>query len=323
MDRIPSESAGAAEQLYALGEFAARPPYPVHGLHRPVLMPARLARWETRDGETVAVQLVYGELQEPGAAFLAVTTRAPGSAVERADLLGELRRERLLERGSWSQPEYQPLPAGPAAVGEVCRVGRVWALALRSDGQAVTVLGRGVEPLDVETGPVRDLRPYLGGQSRLVRLATAEPWARPEPELAPAHGIAAVRAFLETFLPGAPDAGPAYRALGRRAVTELDRALGCGVERAERLIASLVGQLAELRRQVPWFTEPDGPRTAALEELLRHVGLRQPVDSEAAQALWERYWAAQQYLPAERLTRLRELWVAAWTSWARDRERPW
>ncbi|MFE0460597.1 hypothetical protein ACFW1A_15260 [Kitasatospora sp. NPDC058965] len=321
MERIPPQPAGETERQRTLGEFAASPPFPVHGLHRPVVLPARLARWETRDGATVSVQLLYGEPRRAGAVFLAVTTRAPGSADQRTDLLAELRRERLLEPGA--EPEFGPLPAGGAAVGELCRAGDVWALGLRADRQAVTVLGRAVEPLDVETGPVRDLLPYLGDRSRLVRLATAAPWAGPEPRLPPAGGIAAVRAFLETFLPGAPDAGPAYRALGRRAVVELDRVLGCGPERAERLIASLVGQLAELRRHVPWFTEPDGPRTAALEELLRHVGLRQPVASEPAQALWERYWAAQQYLPADRLADLRALWVTAWTDWARTREQAW
>jgi hypothetical protein len=321
MERIPPDPESGAERRRRLGEFAARPPYPVHGLRRPVVVPVRLARWETRDGATTSVQLVYGEPRQPGSPFLAVTTAPPGSAEQRTDLLRGLRREPLLRVSRRAEPEYSTLGGG-----ELCRVGELWALRLRADGQAVTVLGRAVDPQDVEIAPVPDLLPYVGERSRLVQTSATAPWALPEPLVAPAGGIAAVRAFLETFVPGGPDAGPAYRALGRRAVAELDRVLACGPERAEYLVTSMVNQLAQLRRHVSWFTEPDGPRAAALEELLRHVGLRQPVDSEAAQALWDRYWSAQQRLPPdppERLAQLRGLWAQAWEDWDRARGRAW
>lgn len=78
------------------------------------------------------------------------------------------------------------------------------------------MVGRGVAPEGVEVGPVDFLLPYV-----------AERRARPE--------VAAVRALLETFVPGGPDAGEAYRPLWRRAVAELDAVLDCGPERAEYL----------------------------------------------------------------------------------------
>ncbi|WP_035840930.1 hypothetical protein [Kitasatospora azatica] len=319
MKRIPPDPDRFSEHQHQLGEFAASPPYPVHGLRRPVVVPAYLARWETENGETTSVQLAYGDWSDEQAPFLGVTTGPPGSAeVEPADLLGELRREHRLKAARLAEPVRASLPQG-----ELCRVGESWALRMVADGQTVTVIGRGVEPQDVELGRVLDLRPYVGERSRLVQRLAAEPRALPAPVLAPASGIAALRAFVETFLPDAPDAGPAYGALGRRAVAELDRVLGCGPERAEYLVSSMVNQITQLRAQVPWFSEPDGPRAAAVEELLRHVGLGQPVDSEAAQELWERYWAAQQHPTDTPSQDLRELWVQAWEDWERGRGHSW
>lgn len=103
-----------------------------------------------------------------------------------------------------------------------------------------------------------DLLPYVLERNAQVARLAAEQRALPEPELPPAKGVAAVRVFLETFVPGGPDAGAAYRALARRAVTELARVLDCGPEQAEDQLYSMVNQLSQLRLQVPWFTERDG-----------------------------------------------------------------
>ncbi|MCC9305648.1 hypothetical protein LN042_00700 [Kitasatospora sp. RB6PN24] len=324
-DRSGADLPGA-ESRRRMREFAESPPYPVHGLRRPVVVPAILGGWEAADGRTTAVRLSYGwcpeaEAAEPPAALgrgcpqLRVDTGPPGSAGEPADLRGVLL--------DWlgGQAGAEPVH-GRSARGELCVLGDAWALRLAVDGQAVTVLGRGVDPADVELGPVGDLLPYVVERDRLLAQLCASRSALPEPELAPAHGIAAVRAFLETFVPGGPDAAESYGALGRRAVAELDGVLRCGPARATYLVYSLVNQITELRRSMPWFSAPHGPRAAAVEELLRHLVLGQPVDSESAQLLWEQYWSVQQRAADADLDWLHGLWVEAWTDWAQRRSSP-
>ncbi|MDH6114228.1 hypothetical protein P3T36_000629 [Kitasatospora sp. MAP12-15] len=318
MKRMPPDPDRLAQYQQLMRELATNPPYPVYGLTRPTVALGHLARWESENGVPVAVQLAYGDWREAGEPFVGVTTGPPGSAEQRVDPLLALRREIRNEKlpRSPSAPVRAQLPQG-----ELCRVGEAWALRMAVAGQAVTVIGRGVAPEDVEVGPVDALLPYVERRNELFERITTERRVRPEPVLAPASGVAAVRAFLETFVPGGPDAGTAYRALSRRAVTELAAVLGCGSERAEYLVYSMVNQISQLRSQVPWFTERDGPRAAAVEELVRYIGLRQPVDSEAAQACWERYWAAQQTLADSHAQDLLEAWVSAWVAWDVERGR--
>lgn len=97
--------------------------------------------------------------------------------------------------------------------------------------------------------------------------------------------------------------------------------LRCGPVRAKYLVYSMVNQITELRQSVPWFSAPDGPRAAAVEELLRHLVLGQPVASEPAQLLWEQYWSAQQRAADADFDWLYGLWVEAWTDWSQERER--
>ncbi|MGC0315105.1 hypothetical protein QBC98_003584 [Kitasatospora acidiphila] len=329
MERIPPDPAAnpdrhRAESQRQLREFAESPPYPVHGLRRPVVVPAILGAWEAFNGRTTMVSLSYGwcsDAAEPPPAFgwevppyVRVDTGPPGSAGEPADLLG------VLLEWSGGPAEAEPVH-GRIAQGELCVLGDVWALRLAVDGQAVTVLGRGVDPADVELGPVGDLLPYVVERDRLLAQLCSARSALPEPELAPAHGIAAVRVFLESFVPGGPDAAGSYGALGRRAVTELEGVLRCGPVRAKYLVYSMVNQITELRQSVPWFSAPDGPRAAAVEELLRHLVLGQPVASEPAQLLWEQYWSAQQRAADADFDWLYGLWVEAWTDWSQERER--
>ncbi|GAB2721242.1 hypothetical protein GCM10010442_48170 [Kitasatospora kifunensis] len=313
---MPPDPERLEQYQQQLREFAASPPYPVHGLRRPVMAPAYLAGWETENEATVAATLAYGNWRDTDGLFIAVTTEPPGSAGQRTDplkaLLREIRGGRLPR--TRAEPIRRRLPQG-----ELCLLGESWALRMAIGDQAVTVLGHGPSPEDVEVGPVEDLLPYvLERNAQLTRLA-AERGSPPEPALAPASGVAAVRAFLETFVPGGPDAGAAYRALARRAVAELAKVLDCGTEQAEDQVYSMVTQLSQLRLRVPWFTEQDGPRAAALEELLRYVGLRQPVASETAQLRWEHYWTAQQRATDESRSDLLADWVQAWVDWAAER----
>ncbi|MFF7636923.1 hypothetical protein ACFZB9_27775 [Kitasatospora sp. NPDC008050] len=317
MKRMPSDPERLEQYQQRLREFAARPPYPVHGLRRPVVAPAALAGWETENEETVTATLAYGDWRDTDGPYLTVTTEPPGSAGRRADLLKALLRE--IRAGRLPRSRAEPI-CRTSPQGELCLLGDSWALRTAIGDQAVTVLGHGPAPEDVELGPVADLLPYVLERNAQVARLAAEQRALPEPQLPPASGVAAVRAFLETFVPGGPDAGPAYRALARRAVTELGKVLGCGTEQAEDQIYSMVNQLSQLRLRAPWFTERDGPRAAALEELLRYVGLRQPVASETAQLRWERYWAAQQQVTDENTAELLADWVRAWVDWAVERE---
>ncbi|WP_327065741.1 hypothetical protein [Kitasatospora sp. NBC_01302] len=316
MKRMPPDPDRLEQYQQRLREFAARPPYPVHGLRRPVVVPAVLAGWETEDEVTVAATLAYGDWRETDGPYLTVTTEPPGSAGQPADLLKALLRE--IRNGRLPRTRAEPIRR-TSPQGELCLLGGSWALRTAVGDQAVTVLGHGPSPEDVELGPVADLLPYVLERNVQIARLAAEQRTLPEPQLPPASGVAAVRAFLETFVPGGPDAGAAYRALARRAVAELAKVLECDSEQAEDQLYSMVNQLSQLRLKVPWFTERDGPRAAALEELLRYVGLRQPVASETAQLRWERYWAAQQRATDENSAQLLAHWVQAWVEWAAER----
>ncbi|GAA1222676.1 hypothetical protein GCM10009665_11110 [Kitasatospora nipponensis] len=309
----------------SLQELAEQPPYTIYGLRRPVVEPGYLAGWCVEEGTHVSVGLGYGD--EEGAALpdLLVTTLPPGSAEREIDLELELRADSPLPPETWVT-SHEQLPQG-----ELCRCGDRWLLRARCGTQAVLVTGRGgAQPARVELEPVVDLQPFVVARNELIERHRAARAAEPEPELAPACGIAAVRALLETALPGGSRDGRTTHRLWQRAVRELDGVLGCGPERADYLVTSLVNQLNQLNLAVPWYTGPNAPREAALEELLRHVGLRQPVASEAAQARWEEHWSTQQQAPLapvtpaeiERRKALKQAWVAAWEAWERDRREP-
>jgi hypothetical protein len=313
MERMPPDPAEYAEHQRELREFAENPPYPVHGLRRPLLVPAILGSWEAFNGHTSSVSLVYGWFTDPTEPFVRVDTGPPGSADRSTDLLSALLEEDRLAVPAGAEPVY-----GRIAQGELCALGDSWALRVAVEGQAVTVLGRGLDPATVELGPVDDLLPYLARRNELMAQLAAR--QAPEPALAPARGITAVRAFLETFVAVGPEVAGPSGALGRRAVAELDRVLGCGPARSDYLVFSMVNQIIQLRRSLPWFSTPDGPRAAAVEELLRHQVLNQPVDSESAQLLWEQYWSAQQRAVDADFAWLRGLWVEAWTEWELARQ---
>jgi hypothetical protein len=336
MERMPPDPAANAEYQREMREFAEKPPYPVHGLRRPVLAPAILGAWETVNGRTTSVSVCYGCFTEPAEPppasgrvgvppgrqaggvppFVRVDSGPPGSAGgPPVDLLAALLDESRLSLPGGAEPVHERTDQG-----ELCTVGDAWALRLAADGQAVTVLGRGVDPREVELEPIGDLLPYVAERNAFMARLAAGASAPPEPQPAPAHGIAAVRAFLETFVPGGPEAAGAAGALGRRAVAELDGVLGCGPSRARYLVFSMVNQITQMRQSLPWFSAPDGPRAAAVEELLRHQVLDQPVDSESAQLLWDQYWSAQQRAVDADFEWLHGLWVEAWTEWEQARE---
>ncbi|MCX4745169.1 hypothetical protein OG455_06485 [Kitasatospora sp. NBC_01287] len=316
MKRMPPDPERLEQYQQRLREFAASPPYPLLGLRRPVVVPAYLAQWRREQGEVVSATLAYGDRRESGGPFVTVTTEPPGSAGQPGDPLRLLRDQ----VGNGTPPAAQGPPVRErVARGELFRLGEAWALRTAVGDQAVTIVGHGPAPEDVEVGPVEDLLPYVTARGELFARIGAERRAVPEPVLPPASGVAAVRAFLETFLPGGPDAGAAYRALGRRAVAELDQVLGRGPRQAEYLVSSMVNQLSQLRVQLPWFTEEDGPRAAALEELLRHYGLRQPVSGQAAMDLWDRYWELADSAEPAAAAPLLAPWAQAWTAWAAER----
>ncbi|WP_329570301.1 hypothetical protein [Kitasatospora sp. NBC_01266] len=313
MRRNPPEPERLEQSRQQLRAFAASPPFPVYGLRRPVVVPAFLAEWQRENEVVVSATLAYGDWRETDGPFVTVTTEPPGSAGRAGDPLRALRR--LVRNGKLPRADGAPVRR-QLERGELCRLGKAWALRTAVGDQAVTILGHGPAPEDVEVGPVGDLLPYVTARQELFARITAELRALPEPVLAPATGVAAVRAFLETFVPGGPDAGAAYRALGRRAATELGKVLGCGPQQAEELVYSMANQLSHLRIHLPWFTEEDGPRGAALEEMLRHYGLGQPVRGEPALIRWDRYWAALNQVGDEVTERLLADWVAAWLDWA-------
>ncbi|MFI9272649.1 hypothetical protein ACIGXM_18290 [Kitasatospora sp. NPDC052896] len=310
------------EQYFAmLAGFAEHPPFPIHGLREPVLTPAFLAEFG-REGEAwQSVQLVHGDRDAPDGPLVTVRTGPPGSAAQpedvRAALLAALAAE--AEAGpAAGKPSFTTLPDG----GELCRLDGVWALRLTADGQRVTVVGRGLAPERVRIGVVPDLGPYVAEREALRERYAAGRRAQSEP--VPVPGIAAVRALLESHLPGAPAAGEAQRALWRRAVAEQARAAGCDADRAEALLASLVGQLTRLRQDAPWFAADAGLRAAAFEETLRHGALGERVASRAAQQAWERYWTRRAALgdAAPELDQSRARWLAAWEAWRNGRISP-
>ncbi len=316
MYRMPPDPRRRDQYLRKLDQLAAEPPFTVYGLAAPRLEPGFLAESQTENEVLVTVKLMYGDWEPPGHPLVAVTTQPPGSAEWPYDLPQALAAESKIPRGGWD-PVYSALPQG-----ELCHLGETWALRVVVDGQAVTVVGRGVDPAEVQVAPVGDLRPYVAERHALFERKLADRQARPEPVLAPARGIAAVRALLETFVPGGPAAGERHQALWRRAVAELNAVRGCGPERAEYLVTSMVNQLGHLRSKVGWYTERDGPREAALEELLRHVGLGEPVDSAPAQVRWERYWSAQLQVTDAHSGDLLADWARAWERWERERREP-
>ncbi|MGF1432233.1 hypothetical protein [Kitasatospora sp. LaBMicrA B282] len=318
MKRIPPDPKRLEQYQQRLRAFAEHRPFPVFGLWRPVPAPAFLAEWHSEHDVVVSATLGYGDWRVPAGPFLLVTTEAPGSAGRPADLVAELRRE--IREGKLPPASGEPVHERTPR-GELCRLGASWALRTAVGDQAVTVLGHGPAPAEVELGPVADLTPYVAERNAFLEQVAAEQQAWLEPELAHATGVAAVRAYLETYVPGGPEAGAARQALSRRAVTELDAVLGCGPERSEYLVYSMVNQLTHLRERVPWYTEEHGPREAALEEMLRYVGLNQPVTCEEALLRWERYWSTHDRLPNETSHRLLLDWVTAWVTWAAGRER--
>jgi hypothetical protein len=115
---------------------------------------------------------------------------------------------------------------------------------LRAGDLRVTLIGRGVDLETVRLALVSDLRPYLDGRNEMISRHAEQRRPQPPPVLAPAGGVAAVRALVDTVLGDHVDQVSAvqagreprqragwsalWNALWQRAVAEQARLSGIG-----------------------------------------------------------------------------------------------
>jgi hypothetical protein len=265
--------------------------------------------------------------------------------------------------GPAAGPVRERLPAGEALV---LRRGAAWAARLLANDAAdsaadsaansaadsaravtVTIAGRNLAPQDVRLEVLANLRPVIEAQLTEV-LGRIEQRRRPSPEppppveLAPAEGVASLRALgdflLITWGDRASQRGPRvgadwgarYGALWRRAAGEYQRLSGADSRTADEVVTEAVNHLGQLAQGAPWFSLDPRLREAAIDETMRHAMLGDAVPSEPAQRAWSRYWAtrmADAERPRDPADSLADLasrltldseWQAAWRAWTRQ-----
>jgi hypothetical protein len=351
-------------------ELVPRPGYPIYGLASPVLRPVIVSESQRFNDEWTSIKLSYGDTR--AGPYVNVTTAAvnpamtsvargnPEQKVEEDLQYAIERHERA--RGGRHPSDDEAAPGGTARrrlpTGDALVVwdGARWAARLLAGGVAagdvvVTIVGQGVAPEDVRLETLPDLRAIIeaGAEERVRRIERNQRNPRPRPplpELAPAEGVAALRALADSSLASHaevrdaaqagrpprhdPDWGPMHNALWQRAAREHQRLRGSDARAANDAMTLVINHLGHLLEEAPWFTADARLREAAIDETLRHALLGDAVPSEPAQLAWSRYWSGymagielplgQSRIWAEHESRLaRDAdWRSAWEAWAQQ-----
>lgn len=339
MREVPPDDPGHrawVERLRALArsdadELVPRPGFGVFGVAgRP---DGWLASAESVDGELSSVELAYGDPVDPDGPHVRVRSvlRRDGARGPERTLSDELVDEhnRMVDHAGVDDPEPPGPPVtGPVVFdvdGETCegrlrRHGPLWVARLHRPGVAVTVIGRGVEPVPA-LAVVADLAPHQARRGDTLATLARVNAERGEPELPPAAGPDVHRALVDHVLRdhetdhAARRAGTVprrtagkrglWRPLWRRAVA-FQRELALGGD-PDADVTSMVNHVTHLVDRAPWFSDPVLRATAVDEIVLHTVGERVP--SEPAQRAWERWWSGPDRRGPD------EEWLAAWARW--------